>query len=49
MDPYCLDILDLCSRDLMVTSVDLIGIGKIITGSAYFPHDSDSNSPKEVR
>ena len=42
-------LLDLCSRDLMVVSVGLIGIGKLVIGSAYFPHDSTSHSPKEVR
>ena len=41
-------LLDLCSRDLMVASIDLVGIGKLIIGSAYFPYDSVSNPPKEL-
>ena len=35
--------------DLMVASVDLTGIGKLAIGSAYFPHDSASHPPEEVR
>ena len=42
-------LLDLCSRDLMVASVDLIGIGKLVIGSAYFPHDSATHPQEEVR
>ena len=42
-------LLDLCTRDLMVASVDLIGIGKLVIGSAYFPHDSVTHPPEEVR
>ena len=42
-------LLDLCSRDLMVASVDLTGIGKVVFGSAYFSHDSASHPPEEVR
>ena len=42
-------LLDLCSRDLMVASVDLIGIGKLVIGSAYFPHDRATHPPEEVR
>ena len=33
----------------MVDSVDLIGIGKLVIGSAYFPHDSASHPLEEVR
>ena len=33
----------------MVASVDLIGIGKLVIGSAYFPHDSATHPPEEVR
>ena len=42
-------LLDLCSRDLMVASVDLTCIGKLVIGSAYFPHDGASHPPEEVR
>ena len=42
-------LLDLCSRDFMVASVDLIGIGKLVIGSAYFSHDGASHPPEEVR
>ena len=33
----------------MMASVDLIGIGKLIIGWAYFPYDSTSNTREEVR
>ena len=33
----------------MEASVILIGIGKLVIGSAYFPHDSASHPPEEVR
>ena len=33
----------------MVASVDLTGIGKLVIGSAYFPHDSASQTPEGVR
>ena len=42
-------LLDLCSRDLMLASVDLIEIGKLVIGSAYFLHDSVTHPPEEVR
>ena len=42
-------LLDLCSRDLMTASVDLIGIGKVVIGSAYFLHDSGSHPLEKVR
>ena len=42
-------LLDLCSRDLMVASVDLIGIGKLVIGSAYFPQYCATHPPEEVR
>ena len=33
----------------MVISTDLRGIGKLVVGSAYFPYDSETNLPEEVR
>ena len=42
-------LLDLCSTDLMVASVDPIGIGKLVIESAYILHDSVSHPPGEVR
>ena len=41
-------LLDLCFRDLTVASVDLTGIGKLVIGSAYFPHDGASHPQEEV-
>ena len=32
-----------------MASVGLMEIGELIIGSAYFPHDSTSNQPEEVR
>ena len=37
------------ASDLTVASVDPIGIDKKIIVSAYFPHNSDSYPPEEVR
>ena len=42
-------LLDICSRNLMVASVDQTGIDKLVIGSAYFPHDSASDPPEKVR
>ena len=33
----------------MVASDDLTGIGKLVIGSAYFPHDSAYHPPEKVR
>ena len=41
-------LLELSSRDLIVISTDLKGIGKLVMGSAYFPYDSETNPPEEV-
>ena len=41
-------LLDLCSGDLRLASVDLIEIGKLVIGSAYFSHDSATHPPEEV-
>ena len=42
-------LLKLSSRDMMVISTDFRGIGKLVMGLAYFPYDSETNSPDEVR
>ena len=42
-------LLELSSRDLTVFSTDLRGIGKLVMGSAYFPYNSETNPPEEVR
>ena len=46
---HIVTLLDLSSRDLVVASGDLTGIGKLVIGSAYIPYDSASHPPEEVR